>query len=214
MRHRELGAAMATCLATSSTGLRVLDIGSGDGRMAALGLQSTPVRQYLALDASADALKRLLASPAPGNVPSQCQREVEQGDFLTTIQRQPSSSFDAVLCSYSLHHLRSDQKPLMLRQVHRVLAPTGQLIWIDSYLAQDETRERYLTRLGHFISADWHLLSPPERQDTLEHIWSSDFPESEQGMLSLLEQSHFACGKNVWRDDYFGMWVASKPASP
>lgn len=212
MRHRELTSAIATCLMQSQTDLRVLDIGSGDGWLAHQGLANTSILQYVALDASADALERLLARSAPGKHPSQCERAVQRGDFLTTIQDQPARHFDIVLCSYSLHHLRTEQKHRMLNHIDRVLKPQGRLVWIDAYLGPDETRDQYLTRLGKFITQDWSLLQQQERQETLQHIWSSDFPESEQTMRSLLAQSDFVSVKTIWCDDYFGMWEATKQA--
>lgn len=213
MHHQELATAIADCLADAPSDLRVLDIGSGDGWIANQGLRRSAVRQYVALDASADALNRLLTRPVPGSNATACQREVQQGDFLTTIQDLPDNGFDTVLSSYALHHLHADQKPLMFSHIHRVLVPNGRLIWIDSYRDRDETRTQYLTRLGQFISEDWNLLRPEERQATLDHIWSSDFPETEAQMLALLETSHLSGATNVWRDAYFGMWTATKPSS-
>ncbi|MGB0598159.1 MAG: hypothetical protein ACPGLY_15845 [Rubripirellula sp.] len=77
----------------------------------------------------------------------------------------------------------------------------------------DETREQYLTRLGDCISDDWTTLSESEREDAVNHIWRSDFPETEKAMLELLANIELIDISRVWSDDLFGVWKARKSAS-
>ena len=213
MRHRELRSALQETLGTKLGAIKVLDVGSGDGRMAYAGLETTLVARYVALYLSQPALESLQQRPSPGTNPTTCDRDVLCGDFTKTILTLPESAFEVVLCSYSLHHLENEQKRVMLNEIARVMVPGGQMLWIDTFRMDDETRERYLTRLGDYISDDWTTLSESEREEAVDHIWSSDFPETEKAMLELLADVELIDISCVWNDDLFGMWKARKSAS-
>lgn len=210
MCHRELRSVIQETLGTELSAIRVLDVGSGDGRMAHDGLAHNQVAKYVALDLSHEALSRLQQRPSPGTNSNTCERQVICGDFTQTIGSQPNSTFDLVLCSYSLHHLKLEQKCVMLKGIARVMAPLGRLFWIDAFRMDGETREQYLTRLGEYISRDWTSLSEAEREDAVDHIWNSDFPETEKLMLQLLADTGFTEMSRVWSDAFFGMWKARK----
>jgi ubiquinone/menaquinone biosynthesis C-methylase UbiE len=211
MRHRELWEATDKVVLAAQRSIHVLDVGSGDGVMAFGGLQNHPIESYVALDLSLDALDRMKAKPGPGTAGGQCQRRAIHGDFTQTVNDQPAHHFDVVLCSFSLHHLKLDGKRTMLRDLFGVIASGGQLVWIDTYLGETESRDEFLQRLEKIMLRDWVTLTPEERKAAVDHIWSSDFPESEPQMEQLLMETGFLNPHRIWSDDLFCMWEARVP---
>ncbi|MEE2938192.1 MAG: class I SAM-dependent methyltransferase [Planctomycetota bacterium] len=59
MCHRELRSAIQETLDTGFRAIKVLDVASGDGRMAYAGLETAAVAKYVALDLSQPALESL-----------------------------------------------------------------------------------------------------------------------------------------------------------
>lgn len=208
MRHRELWEATDKVVADHRRPIQVLDIGSGDGVMAFGGLKNHPIQSYVALDLSFDALQRMQAKAGPGTAGEQCCRHAIHGDFTQTIKTQPVDHFDVVLCSFSLHHLSLDGKRSMLLDLIKVLGSDGQLIWIDTYLGESESRDEFLHRLEKIMLNDWVSLTRQERKDAVDHIWSSDFPESESQMEQLMGETGFLNPRRIWSDDLFCMWEA------
>jgi len=82
------------------------------------------------------------------------------------------------------------------------------LIWIDTYLGESEARNEFLHRLEKVIVNEWVTLTAEERKDAVEHIWSSDFPESESEMERLMTETGFLTPHRVWNDELFCMWEA------
>lgn len=210
MRHRELWTAIDQTIADHGHAIKVLDVGSGDGAMAFGGLSDQQLESYVALDLSKDALQRMLDKPTPGQNPTHDAREAIPGDFTRTIKEQPQGHFDVAICSFSLHHLSPEGKQNLLSNVSHILNSRGQLIWIDIYLKPDECRDEFLNRLEHDILNDWVTLTPSERREAVEHIWSSDFPETEMLMERMMQIAGFLHRRRIWRDDLFCMWASQK----
>lgn len=208
MRHRELWAAIENVVASPQDPINILDVGSGDGTMAFGGLQKHSVGGYVALDLSLDALQRIKEKPAFGTAGETFHRQVIHGDFTQTIKDQPQRYFHLVICSFSLHHLSLDGKRSMLLDLNEVIASSGQFIWIDTYLGKNDSRNEFLQRLEKIMLNEWVTLTTEERREAVEHIWSSDFPESEPQMEQLMTETGFLNPRRIWSDDLFCMWEA------
>lgn len=63
----------------------------------------------------------------------------------------PDASFDRVLSSFMFHHLPPDEKRNTLREVRRVLKPTGEFHMAD-FEGPDDGAPRFVARLLHFHS--------------------------------------------------------------
>jgi len=111
---------------------RVLDAGAGGGRSALMVLLARPEARVVALDDfSADYIAseeggRLLANARLAGVEGRV--EVVKGDM----REMPleSDSFDAVVGAYSIDHLNAEGAGRALKEVHRVLKPGGQLLFL------------------------------------------------------------------------------------
>src|SRR5690606_26250397 len=96
---------------------RVLDLGSGDGRLIARVLDAAPHGEGVALDFSSEMLGRLRERFAGTSV------SVLEHDLA---QPLPSSGrFDAVVSSFAIHHLTDARKQALYGEVFDVLSPGG-----------------------------------------------------------------------------------------
>ena len=97
---------------------RILDLGSGDGRLLALVLDRCPRASGMAIDFSPAMLERA--------------RRRFSGDHRVTVlehdldRRLPEfGPFDAVVSSFSIHHLVHERKRALYSEVFQLLEPAG-----------------------------------------------------------------------------------------
>ena len=97
---------------------RILDLGTGDGRLLALARLARPMAQGVALDFSptmlAAARKRFVDEPGVEVV------EHNMDDPLPNL-----GVFDAVISSFAIHHLVDERKLALYGEVFRMLTPRG-----------------------------------------------------------------------------------------
>ena len=106
-------------------GQHVLDLGCGTGTLAIMAKQAQPAAEVTGLDADPDMLKVAKYKAAQLRVPV----KFEVG--FTEKLPYPDESFDRVLSSIMIHHLKTPDKKLTAQEVYRVLRPGGQLHIID-----------------------------------------------------------------------------------
>ena len=106
-------------------GHHVLDLGCGTGTLAIMAKQAQPDAEVTGLDADPDMLKVARYKAAQQNVP------VTFDIGFTNTLLYPSASFDRVLSSIMIHHLKTPDKIKTAQEVYRVLKPGGQLHIID-----------------------------------------------------------------------------------
>ena len=97
---------------------RVLDLGSGDGRLLALVKLARPEAQAVALDFSPPMLERLRARFAGGS-----SVEVLEHDLDRPLPAM--GEFQAVVSSFAIHHLPHGRKRALYQEIHAQLAPQG-----------------------------------------------------------------------------------------
>ena len=97
---------------------RVLDLGSGDGRLLGLVLRVRPEAQGVALDYSPPMLEHLRArfgaNPA-----------VAVLDHDLAVPLPPLGTFDAVVSSFAIHHLEHPRKRQLYEEIWTLLEPGG-----------------------------------------------------------------------------------------
>ncbi len=114
-------------LATDPPPARVLELGCGEGRLAARVLSRFPRAHLTALDGSPLMRERAAARLADDTA------RVRLSPFAleNTDWRRPEAAFDAVISSLTLHHLFPDDQWRLYRDLHRMLAPGGVLVIAD-----------------------------------------------------------------------------------
>jgi ubiquinone/menaquinone biosynthesis C-methylase UbiE len=100
---------------------RVLDLGCGTGTLAIMVKRAQPEARVAGLDGDPEMLEQARAKSAAAGV------EIEYEEGLSTALPFDDGSFERVLSTLFFHHLAGDDKRRTLSEVHRVLAPGGEL---------------------------------------------------------------------------------------
>jgi tRNA (cmo5U34)-methyltransferase len=115
--HRVEGeACLLECLAAGVT--RILDLGSGAGRMIELARAVRPVAQFVALDFSATMLDALQNTYGRDS-----RVTIIAHDFDQTLPQM--GRFDAVISSFAIHHLVHERKRALYKEIFEIVAPGG-----------------------------------------------------------------------------------------
>lgn len=115
--HRVEGeSCLLDCLPTHV--VRILDLGSGAGRMIELVRTVRPDAQFVALDFSAAMLHALDRSYGRDE-----RVTIVAHDFDKTLP--PLGSFDAVISSFAIHHLIHERKRALYDEIFQIVAPGG-----------------------------------------------------------------------------------------
>jgi len=106
-------------------GHKVLDLGCGTGTLAMMAKAAQPEAEVIGLDADPEMLHMAIAKSAE-------QKITVQFDVGFAHQLPyPDASFDRVLSSIMIHHLKTPEKKKAAYEVFRVLKPGGELHIID-----------------------------------------------------------------------------------
>jgi tRNA (cmo5U34)-methyltransferase len=121
---------------------RVLDLGSGDGRLLDLVLDARPRASGVALDFSPHMLERLAERfGANGNV------QVVNHDLDRPLPAL--GTFDAVVSSFAIHHLPHERKRALYGEIWQVLEPGGVFCNLEHVLPSSErAHAKFLEAMG------------------------------------------------------------------
>lgn len=197
MYHARLAAWLAAWAQEQPQPLAVVDLGCGDGWLAAHAFGAADVQKYVGVDGSEASVELARARLASWGD----RAEVITGELAAALRAMPAESVNVVLASYSIHHFSPDGKRAVLADCRRVLASGGTLIWIDVYRRPDETRDATVGRLTGAIERNWTALTGDERTRACDHIRESDFPETLPWMLDAARDAGF---------EYAGMFLEAE----
>jgi len=145
--HRGEGEAALLEFIPSGT-RRLLDLGTGDGRLLALVRREYPETEATALDFSpamlAAARKRFAADSRVSIV------EHNMDGPLPTLGK-----FDAVISSFAIHHLLDERKRVLYGEVYELLNPGGVFCNLE-HVASPTSRlhEEFLQRIGFTVETE------------------------------------------------------------
>jgi SAM-dependent methyltransferase len=121
---------------------RVLDLGSGDGRLLDLVLRARPAARGVALDFSPLMLSRLTARFAP-------EAGVEVVEHNLDAALPALGAFDVVVSSFAIHHLTHERKRRLYEEVWAALEPGGLFCNLEHVSSPSRAvHERFLAAMG------------------------------------------------------------------
>lgn len=207
MHHAELVQALGDWAAEYGKSLRIIDLGSSDSWLATHAFRNANVEHYLGVDLAESAIERARRNVAiwPGRAELVC------GNLADVLAAQPAASANVALASYSLHHFATQDKLKLIDEVRRILTPGGAFLWIDAVRDDDENRATYIDRLTQAMASDWTWLTVEQRERGVNHVRTSDFPETKSWMLEHVEAAGFRPATTLLAEEFFNGWVYLKP---
>jgi len=121
---------------------RVLDLGSGDGRLLELVLRARPQARGVALDFSPLMLERLRARFGSASTVDVVDHNLDDSlPFLGT--------FDVVVSSFAIHHLEHERKRELYEEIWALLEPGGVFCNLEHVASPSPyAHERFLEAMG------------------------------------------------------------------
>jgi ubiquinone/menaquinone biosynthesis C-methylase UbiE len=107
------------------SGQHVLDVGCGTGTLALMVKQARPGARVFGIDADPQMLRVARGKSAQRGL------EVEFRQGFASQLPYPDCSFDRVISTLMIHHLKTPDKEGMAREVSRVLKPEGRMHVLD-----------------------------------------------------------------------------------
>jgi SAM-dependent methyltransferase len=171
----------------------LLDLGCGDGRMAALVLDARPtIERVVAVDHSPPMLER--AHRRFDGDPRVTVVGADLADPLTGIEPVRTHSFDVIVSGLAVHHLEDERKQRLSAEVAALLTPGGLFANLDVVAsATPELHAEFLALIGR--PAD-------DPEDRLCDIWSQ---------LDWLRKAGLVQVDCLWRWRGFALLVGRAP---
>lgn len=171
---------------------KFLDIACGDAVASAAALRGTAVDHYYGIDLSAKSLE--LATGALKILP--CPIELRCGDFAEAMAGW-TKPVDVVWIGMSLHHMQSEGKVRLMRDVYGALNPGGIFLIWEPTLLDGETRTEWLDRFsacrGAFAAVTDEVFAAME-----SHTRLADFPELADTWKAMGYQAGFANSEQLF----------------
>jgi SAM-dependent methyltransferase len=157
-RRTEGEAALLTLVSREAR--RILDLGTGDGRLLALLRIDRPSSRGVALDFSPTMLKAARDR-------FRDQANVEVIDHNLDEPLPAVGDFDAIVSSFAIHHCTDERKKSLYREIYERLSPGGVFCNLEHVTpASEELHAQFLRELG-ITAADEdpsNKLAPVDRQ--------------------------------------------------
>lgn len=121
---------------------RVLDLGTGNGRLLALVRSAHPAAECVGLDSSPEMLRRAREGFAEDRL-----IDLRSHDLVDPLP--PSGPFDAVVSGLAIHHLEDERKRELFSEIHTLLASGGVFANLDLVASPTEAQhERFRHEIG------------------------------------------------------------------
>jgi SAM-dependent methyltransferase len=181
-----------------------LDLACGDASGVVGALQGTGVTHYTGVDLSGPALTFARKSLET----LKCEVELDEADFTTAIAER-TRPIDIVWISLSLHHLATDDKLRLMREIRERLSADGAFLIYEPTCDDGESRPAYLDRFEKTARHDWTALSGEEFKDAMGHVRGCDLPETASAWAGLGREAGFMRIAELYRspDELFRLFI-------
>jgi SAM-dependent methyltransferase len=134
---------------------RILDVGSGGGRLLALAKADRPRAEFVALDFSPTMLEALHQ-----RFDGDGQVTIVAHDFSNPLP--PLGHFDTVISSFAIHHVTHERKRSLYQEIFDLLRPEGVFCNLEHVASPtDRLHQQFLHR----------FLTPPEQEDPANKLF-------------------------------------------
>ncbi len=177
---------------------RILDLGCGTGNLTEQIRLHFPDAEITAVDISGEILKEC-------ETRFRGDREIRyvQADFRD-LPFAPAS-FDLVMSSIAIHHIRDPEKSLLYRRIHELLSPGGIFVFADQ--TRGITDEIYAVHMERWKEEAFNLGSTDENwRMWMEHQEAHDYHAPVSWHLDELRGSGFREVDALWKNI---MWLVA-----
>jgi tRNA (cmo5U34)-methyltransferase len=193
---RLIGRAAANEIPANKDGiLRVLDLGCGTGKTAAVFLATYPRATVRAVDLFEEMLKHARARLAR----FRDRVEYVQGDLRHVAL---GSAYDVCASALAIHHLLADEKRELFSRIYEALEPGGRFLMID----WTKFRSFDLQSLAAEVAERHAIRSVPKAEIVrawIEHWREKNVPETVEDLTAWLLEAGFSSAECVMR--YYGI---------
>ena len=170
---------------------RVLDVGSGDGRLLALIKAARPEAHFIGMDFSQAMLQTLRGRFAADKAVT-----IVDHDFSNTLPAL--GRFDAIVSSFAIHHVSHERKQSLYKEIFGLLEPGGVFCNLEHVSSPT-------IRLHHEFLKKLEVL--PEQEDPSNKLLDV------QTQLEWLRQIGFDDVDCHWKWRELALLVATKPGA-
>jgi len=164
-----------------------LDLACGDCEPAGNLLKISPARSYVGVDIASEVLKLSFANLKHFHG----QKSLVPIDFTVYLE-QSGDSFDLILLSYSLHHLKTEDKIRCIENALKKLNPGGFLAIIDGMRLNGQSREDWLNLCYNYMEKKSSGKCPESCKIVKAHMIEADFPEEGSEYLRIAKNAGFS----------------------
>ena len=170
----------------------VLDIGTGQGAVAALVLDAFPNARAVGLDVSEPMMQ--IAQERMARYGDRFRFHL--GDFVDgELPADLGGPFDAAVASRAIHHLPTDKKRVLYRNVFQALNPGGGFFNLDSVAPNDDFLRARYREVGRVMRGE-----EPRPEDSARRGASAGhYYETLDEHLGLLRDAGFASVDCFWK---------------
>ncbi|RWX62431.1 class I SAM-dependent methyltransferase [Mesorhizobium sp. M4B.F.Ca.ET.089.01.1.1] len=193
MFHREVYRLLRDVLTElAPASFRFLDIACGDAGASAATLRTTTIGNYVGIDLSEASLR--LAARELDVLP--CPVELRCSDFVDAMAKW-SEPVDVIWIGMSLHHLSTEGKARLMRNVRRALGGMGLFVIWEPALFEGEDRAAWLARFS-LLRDEWSAVSDEEFAAMERHMLLADFPETAARWLGMGREAGFSHAEEIF----------------
>lgn len=170
---------------------RILELGCGTGNLSELIVKTYPKAETVLVDISEDILSQCKNRLGSNDRVEYCQADFNELDF-------PADSFDLIVSSIAIHHLKHPEKELLFKKAFSWLTNGGVLTYGDQFAG--ETKEIYDKHMNL-----WHQFvlesgcAEDEWEMWMRHQDEHDYHATAVDQLTWLKKANFRSIDITWR---------------
>lgn len=175
----------------------ILDLGCGDSYTASRSLSGSKLESYTGVDLSRTALGFARSNLESFNV----IKKFIAHDFFKILY-EIEQKYDVIQAGYSMHHLDTESKRIMIGKCHEILNNPGLLLIYDVCRKPNESRDEYFGEYCGNCEENWTGLDKKGIKLLIDHICSFDYPETIDTHFRYVQEAGFIKPEVLFTDKH------------